>query len=81
MRKARGLMFKLTLRGVVPIEELAFEKRESKKTESFAEEFMLDGSDYWAIYIAAMQTIMPIVLFFAGAYFLAILFITKVWLA
>lgn len=74
-------MFKLTWRGVVPIEETLLSKREDRETKNFAEELDLDSSDYWAIYIAAMQTIMPVVLFFAAAYFLAVLFITKVWIA
>lgn len=80
-------MFKLTWRGVVPIEDFEFKSQnkidvpQSKDPINLAEELSLDASDYWAIYLAAMQTIMPIVLFFAAAYFLAILFITKVWIA
>lgn len=80
-------MFKLTWRGVVPMEDFELGSRQkrdmndSKDPINLAEELSLDASDYWAIYLAAMQTIMPIVLFFAAAYFLAILFITKVWIA
>lgn len=80
-------MFKLTWRGVVPMEDFEFGSQkkdvssERKDPINLGEELSLDASDYWAIYLAAMQTIMPIVLFFAAAYFLAILFITKVWIA
>ncbi len=74
-------MFKLTWRGVVPIEETPLSNRLDRDPKNLAEELSLDPSDYWAIYLAAMQTIMPIVLFFAAAYFLAVLFITKVWIA
>lgn len=71
-------MFKLTWRGVVPIEEIPYEKQ--RKAIMDEDELYLDRSDFIAIYIAAMQTIMPIVLYFALAYLLAILFITKVWI-
>ncbi len=71
-------MFKLTWRGVVPIEDIPYEKKRKAIMEE--DELCLDRSDFIAIYIAAMQTIMPIVLYFALAYLLAILFITKIWL-
>lgn len=71
-------MFKLTLRGVVPVEDLPYEKQREAILKQ--DELCLDKSDYFAIYIAAMQTIMPIVLYFAAAYFFAVLFITEVWI-
>lgn len=71
-------MFKLTWRGVVPIEEIPFEKERRNIMDQ--DELVLDRSDFIAIYIAAVQTITPILLFFLAAYFLAILFITKVWI-
>jgi hypothetical protein len=71
-------MFKLTLRGVVPIEEVPYEKQ--RQAIMNEDDLCLDRSDIVAIYIAAMQTIMPIVLYFAVAYLLAILFITEVWI-
>lgn len=71
-------MFKLTWRGVVPIEEIPYEKQRKEIMDQ--DELYLDRSDFIAIYIAAMQTIMPIVFYFAIAYLLAILFITKVWI-
>ncbi len=71
-------MFKLTLRGVVPIEEIPYEKQRQNIMNQ--DELYLERSDFFAIYIAAIQTITPILLFFGAAYFLAILFITKVWI-
>lgn len=71
-------MFKLTWRGVVPIEEIPYEKQRKEIMDQ--DELYLDRSDFIAIYIAAMQTIMPIVFYFAITYLLAILFITKVWI-
>ena len=71
-------MFKLTWRGVVPIEEIPYEKQRKEIMDQ--EELYLDRSDFITIYIAAMQTIMPIIFYFAFAYLMAILFITKVWI-
>ena len=71
-------MFKLTWRGVVPVEDLPYEKQREAILKQ--DELCLDRSDYFALYIAAMQTIMPIVLYFAAAYFFVILFITKIWI-
>ena len=71
-------MFKLTWRGVVPVEDLPYEKQREVILKQ--DELCLDKSDYFALYIAAMQTIMPIVLYFAAAYFFVILFITKIWI-
>lgn len=71
-------MFKLTMRGVVPIDEIPYEKQRQRIMDQ--DELVLDRSDFIAIYIAAIQTITPILLFFLSAYFLAILFITKVWI-
>ena len=71
-------MFKLTWRGVVPIEDLPYEKQREAIMKQ--DELCLDKSDYFALYIAAMQTIMPIVLYFAAAYLFTILFITKIWI-
>lgn len=62
----------------MPIEEVPYEKQRQQIMEQ--DELYLDRSDFIAIYIAAMQTIMPIVLYFALAYLMAILFITKVWI-
>lgn len=62
----------------MPVEEVPYEKQRQQIMEQ--DELCLDRSDFIAIYIAAMQTIMPIVLYFALAYLLAILFITKVWI-
>ena len=78
MRQKVIRMFKLTWRGVVPIEEIPYEKQRQEIMNQ--DELCLDRSDYFALYIAAMQTIMPIVLYFAAAYLLLLLFITKVWI-
>lgn len=74
-------MLKFFIKGFSPLDEENFMKPKRKAVvEHFDDDLVITGKDMFAMYIAAMQVFLPVLIGFGLAYFAAIYVMTEIWL-
>lgn len=74
-------MLKFFIKGFSPFDDEDFLKPKKKPVvERYDDELVITSKDLLAMYIAAMQVFLPVLIGFGLAYFVAIYFLTEIWI-
>jgi hypothetical protein len=65
--------------GIMPFEKEDLERKKACDYDALSN-YEFTNKDLFAMYIAAVQTLLPIALLFFGGYFIFILLVTTFWL-